>query len=75
VVHALELDAKLATRNVGWHHESFIVAHHIKPSLCTSEFTITVFSENLFDCSPDIDRLNFALAQQKGGEEAVKKLS
>jgi hypothetical protein len=69
VARALELDAKLATRSVGWHHESFIVARHIKPSLRVPEFTIAVFSENLFDRFPDIDRLNFALAQQKGGEE------
>jgi hypothetical protein len=69
VARALELDAKLATRSVGWHHESFIVARHIKPSLRVSEFAIAVFSENLFDRFPDIDRLNFALAQQKGGEE------
>jgi hypothetical protein len=55
---------------VGWSYESFVVARHIKPSLRASDFSLDTFAENLFDNFPDVDRINLALAQQRGAEEA-----
>jgi hypothetical protein len=65
----LELETRLGTRSVGWSHEGFIVARHIKPNLRCSDFSIDQFTSNLFSGFPDIDALNFVLAQQRGSEE------
>jgi hypothetical protein len=71
VAKVMELESKLRTRNVGWAHESFIVARHIKPSLRASGFSLEQFSGDLFSNFPDIDNLNFALGQKKGAEESA----
>ncbi len=54
---------------MGWCHESFIVARHVKPSLRSLDFSIDQFANDLFSGFPDIDALNFILAQQRGAED------
>ncbi len=52
-----------------WSHENFIVARHIHPSLRSSEFCFSDFSDQLFDNFPDLDKLNFVVIQKRALED------
>jgi hypothetical protein len=70
VQQVLLLERHLGRKNVGWSHESFIVARHIHPALRPVGFSLPAFADQLFSRFPDLDRINFAVILARAREDA-----
>jgi hypothetical protein len=68
VHQALELEERVKRRSVGWSHENFIVARHIRPDLRLVDFSFPLFPEHLFTDFPNLDNLNLKVMQREAEE-------
>jgi hypothetical protein len=69
VEQILKLEPRLRKKNVGWSHESLIVARQTSPRIRYVDFSLDNFVSNLFEGFPDVDKLNYVLIRRRAADD------